>query len=72
MALHPRVQVNLLEYLKEKADEKDLMVFISTHSPTMIKATKPNEVILLESDTDGNVSAVTPCYPARALGRIDY
>ena len=72
MALHPRVQVNLLKYLKDKAQEKDLMVFISTHSPTLIKATKPSQIILLESNANRIIQTETPCYPARAVGRIDY
>lgn len=72
MALHPRVQVNLLKYLREKAQEKNLMIFISTHSPTMIKATNERDIILLESNSEGIVEACTPCYPARALGGIDF
>lgn len=72
MALHPRVQVNLLNYLKNKAHEKDLMIFISTHSPTMIKATNERYILLLESNAHGNVEICTPCYPARALGGVDF
>lgn len=72
MALHPRVQVNLLNYLRKKAKEKDLMIFISTHSPTLIKATNEREIILLEADEKGNVEVCTPCYSARALGGIDF
>lgn len=72
MALHPRVQVNLLKYLREKSQEKNLMIFISTHSPTMIKATNERDIILLESNLEGIVDACTPCYPARALGGIDF
>ena len=72
IALHPRVQINLLNYLKEKAVEKEITVFISTHSPTMIKATNPKQILMLDSDKNGTISLHTPCYPARALGRIDY
>jgi len=72
MALHPRVQVNLLAYLKKKSLEKNLTIFISTHSPTMIKSTKPSNILLLDYDSFGNVNICTPCYPARALGGIDY
>ena len=72
MALHPRVQVNLLKYLKAKAPEKDLMVFISTHSPTLIKSTSEKQIILLEPTEHGNVEICTPCYPARALGGVDF
>ncbi|MBR5718785.1 MAG: AAA family ATPase [Clostridia bacterium] len=72
MALHPRVQINLLNYLKRISKEKNLMVLISTHSPTMIKATNPNRIIMLDTDNTGNISIVSPCYPALALGRVDY
>lgn len=72
MALHPRVQVNLLNYLRRKCEEKDLMVFISTHSPTLIKATNERDIILLESNDCGDVETCSPCYPAKALGGIDF
>lgn len=71
MALHPRVQTNLLNYLIQKAKEKNLTIFVATHSPTMIKNTKPDNIIFLD-DNKGVVKAITPCYPATALGGIDY
>lgn len=71
MALHPRVQKNLLEYLKEKASEKNLMVLIATHSSTMIKATLEKNIILLLEEK-GATKAITPCYPARAIGSLDF
>ena len=72
MALHPRVQVNLLQYLRHQAQVKDLMIFISTHSPTLIKATNERNILLLESNDQGDVEICTPCYPARALGGVDF
>ena len=72
IALHPRVQINLLKYLQSVSESKDLMVVISTHSPTMIKTVTPEQILLLDSDRTGNVSIKTPCYPAQALGRVDY
>lgn len=71
LALHPRVQVRLLEYLREKANEKNLWVFISTHSPTMLKASSKEEILLLR---EGNASTkiITPCYPAQAIGEVDF
>ncbi len=72
MALHPRVQVNLLKYLKTKAQEKELMVFISTHSPTLIKSTNVQQIRVREPTALGNNELCTPCYPARALGGIDF
>lgn len=72
MALHPRVQVNLLKYLTDKAKQKNLTVFVSTHSPTLIRSMPASNIILLESNSYGVVNVVTPCYPARATGGIDY
>ena len=72
IALHPRVQIKLLNYLQKISKEKNLMVLISTHSPTLIKAIDPKNILMLDPDSDGNISVVTPCYPTRALGRVDY
>lgn len=71
LALHPRVQVKLLEYLRNKSIEKDLWFFISTHSPTMLKAAKKEEIILLRKDGE-ETEVINPCYPAQAIGDIDY
>lgn len=73
MALHPRIQVNLVHYLKQTASEKNLTVFISTHSPTIIKSVSKNQIIMLEeSETSDEVLAKTPCYAARAIGCVDF
>ncbi len=88
MALHPRIQQNLHRYLEEKAEEKHLTVIISTHSITMIKSSDKDHILLLnELDVQrihGMVSrkrleydkkvyeVVCPCYPARAIGCVDY
>ncbi|MFN2939245.1 ATP-dependent nuclease [Lachnospiraceae bacterium YH-ros2226] len=71
LALHPRVQVNLLDYLKKQADEKNLTIFISSHSPAMIKGIDKNCLYLLEDCGNGNMKVVNPCYPALALGEVD-
>ena len=72
MALHPRVQVKLMAYLNKVAQEKDLTVFVSTHSTTLIRANKPETILLLEETSDGEIEVITPCYPARAMDGIDY
>ena len=71
LALHPRIQRNLLSYLKTISEEKQLTVIISTHSVTMIKETSKERIMLLEGD-NGIYSIVTPCYHARALGSVDF
>lgn len=53
MALHPRVQKRLLDYLRRIVTEKHITVFISTHSITMIKAIPKSNILLLESEGSG-------------------
>jgi len=72
MALHPRIQKNLLDYLKTIAEQKNLTVFISTHSITMIKATDKYHIILLNDQGRGRFEALNPCYPAKAIGSVDF
>lgn len=57
LALHPRVQVNLLNYLKKSARE-NLCVFVSTHSPTMIKAVNKENIYLLKQNVDGTINVI--------------
>lgn len=73
LALHPTVQLRLLAYLCRMSGEKQLTVVVSTHSTTMIRATRPANIMLLSDDParKGNLNVVTPCYPAYAMGFID-
>lgn len=71
LALHPRVQVKLLEYLEKKAQLKNLWVFISTHSPTMLKATKKENILLLKKEEE-KTQVINPCYAAHAIGEVDF
>lgn len=72
LALHPRIQKKLLDYLKQIAIEKQLTIFISTHSITMIKATDKQHILLLEDSGQGRYNVVNPCYPAKAIGCVDF
>lgn len=73
MALHPRVQVNLINYLQQKARERNITVFVSTHSPTMIKCiSKENILMIIDDSGTGDMRVVTPCYPATAIGCVDF
>lgn len=69
MALHPRVQVRLLNYLKEKATEKRLTIILSTHSSSLIKAA-PNLTYLENKTGDGRIIVHKNCYPALVLKDI--
>lgn len=72
MALHPRIQVNLIRYLEEKAREKNITIFVSTHSPTIIKAMNKENIIMLNDVGNGEIETVSPCYPAKAIGCVDF
>lgn len=69
LAIHPRAQRNLLEYLEEEARRKSLTVIFSTHSVTLLKAARRKSIILLQS-SDGIVTAHYGCFPTLALGYI--
>jgi len=71
MALHPKIQINLLNYLKEQSEEKNLTIIIATHSPTLINNTNREKIILLEPKADETL-VHDKCYPARAIGAIDH
>jgi len=68
VALHPKVQVNLLKYISAKALEKNLTVIVSTHSSSLIKCA--TNLIFLDSDNAGNVLVHYNCYPALALQEV--
>ncbi|MDI1227586.1 MAG: AAA family ATPase [bacterium] len=72
LALHPRVQLELLSYLEEMAVQKNLTVIVSTHSVTLLKGMDRGNIYLLERDTLGKVSCRTGCYPTYILGNIAY
>ena len=72
IALHPRIQKKLLDYLKRVASEKRLTIIISTHSVTMIKATDKQHILLLENIGRGRYRIENPCYPAKAIGSVDF
>lgn len=68
LALHPRVQVRLLNYLQRIATQKSLTIIISTHSSSLIKAAP--KLIYLERKPNGIVEIEYNCYPAIALQNV--
>lgn len=71
LALHPKVQVNLLRFLNQIAAQKNLTVVISTHSTSIIKAA--SKLIHLErNNATGVVTVDYDCYPALALQDVAF
>lgn len=70
LALHPRAQRNLVDFLEREAKSKQLIVITATHSTTLISHADAQHIIMLDND-QGIVQVTTPCYPAMAMQGID-
>lgn len=66
LALHPRTQKRLYVLLNKLVKDKNLTVFLSTHSPSLIYQAKPEQIILVKDN-----EVISPCSHAMALGDID-
>lgn len=64
LALHPIAQVKFYRLLKDKADEKNLVIIISTHSASLIKVA--DKIHYLEN-RDGQVCVIDNIKPAYIL-----
>lgn len=70
LALHPTAQERFYNYLCDIAKEKNLMVFIATHSSTLIKLSPASNTYYLKKSSDGNVTIDNSCSPAYILKDI--
>ncbi|WP_404426318.1 AAA family ATPase [Thalassospira australica] len=70
MALHPRAQIQLYNYLVSMASSKNLTVLFSTHSVSLLKVVPREMIIFLERNIDNEVVALEGCFPTFALGNI--
>lgn len=43
--LHPQIQIKVLKYLKEQAENNDIQIILSTHSTTIVSATPIENII---------------------------
>jgi len=64
MALHPRVQIQLYNYLVEVAQQKNLTVLFSTHSVSLLKSVPRKKLIFLQS-SGRELTAITGCFPSQ-------
>lgn len=69
LALHPRAQIGLLQYLEGIAIEKSLTVVFSTHSANLIKTANRENFYFIER-VGGKTKLIHQCYPTYALGLI--
>ena len=71
LALHPKAQIELLQYLKGFAPTKNLTVIFSTHSVSLLKSVSRNDILFLDQSANMTV-AIRGCYPAYAIGNMAY
>jgi ABC-type lipoprotein export system ATPase subunit len=72
MALYPKAQIRLMDYLNRIAGQKQLTVIFSTHSATLIKGSRRKNILYLKGDGAGNIECRRGCYPAEVLGEIAF
>lgn len=72
MALHPKAQAALFNYLIRVAKDKNLTVIFSTHSSSLIKRASRKRILLLQDSGEGKINCEKNVYPAQALGDIAY
>lgn len=70
IALHPRAQVQLFNYLSEQARLKRLTIVFSTHSVSLLKKAPHQKIIYLDKKQDGSIDVVIGCFPTYAIGNI--
>ncbi len=64
LALHPIAVVRLMDYLKGLVNEhSNLVVYLSTHSPEVIKVVSPKDLYKI-NNIDGVITMENNCYPS--------
>lgn len=64
LALHPSAQIRFYDYLKQAAEDKSLVILVSTHSASLIR--HADKIFFLESHS-GMIEVLDDCYPAYIL-----
>lgn len=56
--LHPQLQIKLLKYLEEKAEENNVQIIVTTHSPVLASAVSVESIIHLAYSPENSYEAV--------------
>lgn len=57
--LHPQLQIQLLKYLERRAEENNVQIIVTTHSPVLASAVSINAIIHLSNSECGSYIAVS-------------
>ncbi len=71
LALHPSAIDRLVLFLQNlvASNDKELIIYFSTHSSELIHRLKPQNIYLIEND-NGKLTAINPCYPNYAVRNL--
>lgn len=75
LALHPVAIARLLNLLEKITNEySHVAVYLSSHSPEVIKGINPSKLYMIENDIEndegGELSIHSPCYPSYAIRSV--
>lgn len=65
--LHPQIQVKLIKYLKEQAEQNNIQVILTTHSSVIASSVPVSNIITFNSIKDGEIDIV----PLKMCGLSD-
>lgn len=70
LALHPIAISRLIDYLNKLIDTyPKLCVYLTSHSPEVIRALKPQNMYLINNN-EGVLELVNPCFPSYAIREV--
>lgn len=69
LALHPIAVSRLIDLINNILQEhENLVVYLSSHSPEVIRKINPGNIYMLEYDMEkGSIETINPCYPSYAI-----
>ena len=71
LALHPTAQIRLFDYIKKISEDKKLTTIFSTHSVSLIKCAKQNQLLLLKKLGNETTCIQNP-FPAEVIGELAF
>lgn len=69
LALHPVAIIRLIDLIEKIQEEhNNLVVYLSSHSPEVIRKVAPRNIFMLEYDLgNSQINVINPCYPSYAI-----
>lgn len=71
LALHPTAQIRLFEYITDISSKKQLTIIFSSHSVSLVKHAKQNQLLLLKK-IGSEITCMKNPYPAEVIGELAF